>query len=159
MSFRIGYGYDSHRFIAGDFIYIGGIKIPFNKGIKAHSDGDVLLHAIADALLGAAALGDLGQHFSDSDSQYKGVASEEFLKKILILLTKKNFSIVNIDATVVTEAPKLSEHKLEMQMNIARLLNIDENCVNVKAKTNEKMGWIGRGEGLAATAVVLIQKV
>jgi 2-C-methyl-D-erythritol 2,4-cyclodiphosphate synthase len=157
-NFRIGYGYDSHRFKDGEFIFIGGVKIPFDKGITAHSDGDVLLHAIGDALLGAAALGDLGQHFPDNDPKYRGISSQALLKEIDALLKKSGFDIVNIDATVVTELPKLASYILPMRTCLANLFNLSIDCINIKAKTNEKMGWIGRGEGLAAQAIALLSK-
>jgi 2-C-methyl-D-erythritol 2,4-cyclodiphosphate synthase len=153
---RIGFGYDAHRFIDGDYVTIGGVKIPYKKGIQAHSDGDVLLHAIGDALLGAAALGDLGQHFPDTDPRFKSVASSSLIEHIMSLLQEKNYTVVNIDATVITEAPRLSKYIDPMRQTIAQLLHIPIDDVNVKATTNEKMGWIGRGEGLAAQAVVLI---
>lgn len=155
---RIGFGYDSHAFIEGNFIFLGGEKIDFQKGLRAHSDGDVLLHAIADALLGAAALGDLGQHFPDHDPAYKNIASLKILEKIRDMLSSQDFLIQNIDTTVITESPKLSPYIDAMRKNIATTLNLDISQVSVKAKTNEKMGWIGKGEGLAACAVVLLQQ-
>lgn len=154
---RVGFGYDSHAFIEGNYIFIGGLKIDFHKGIRAHSDGDVLLHAIADALLGAAALGDIGQHFPDTDPAYKNISSSKILEKIKQMLMQAKFLINNIDSTVITESPKLSPHVDAIRKNIATLLNINMDQVSVKAKTNEKMGWIGRGEGLAAHAVVSLQ--
>lgn len=153
---RIGQGYDSHRFIPGTHIFLGGVRIPFDKGIQSHSDGDVLLHAISDALLGATALGDLGQRFPDSDPQYKGISSENLLKQIFHLIREKHFEILNLDATVIAEKPKLSEYILNIRSNIAALLELPIDCVSIKAKTNEKMGWIGRGEGIAVHAVVLL---
>lgn len=154
---RIGYGYDSHVFIEGDHVPIGGVKIPFHHGVKAHSDGDVLLHAIGDAMLGAAGLGDLGKHFPDTDESIANISSLILLKQIRIKLEEKNFFVINVDSTVITEAPKLGKYIDEMNDNIADVLLIPTASVNVKATTNEKMGWIGRGNGLAAHAVVLIQ--
>lgn len=153
---RIGHGYDSHRFIAGDHVVIGGVTIPFEKGIKAHSDGDVLLHAIGDALLGALALGDLGKHFPDTDPNFTAVSSSELIASIMKMIAAKGYHVINIDSTVITETPKLSKHIHAMQKNIASLLAVNIEAIGVKATTNEKMGWIGRGEGLAAMAVVLL---
>lgn len=153
---RVGYGYDSHRFIEGDYVMIGGVKIPHTKGIKAHSDGDVLLHAIGDALLGAAALGDLGRHFPDTDEAFRGVSSSELLEKIMQRLNEKNYKVGNVDATVIAEKPKLLKHIDVMRECVAKILSISVDNVNVKATTNEKMGWLGREEGIAAHAVVLI---
>ena len=154
--FRVGHGYDCHTFTDGNCVTIGGCKIPFTKGIKAHSDGDVLFHAIGDALLGAAALGDLGQHFPDNDPQFKAIPSSELLIKIIGMLNEYHFNVNNIDATVIVEAPKLAEFIPAMRNHIAEILNVDPSYVSVKATTNEKMGWIGRGEGIAAHAVVML---
>ncbi len=153
---RIGCGYDSHRFIEGDHVMIGGVKISYTKGIKAHSDGDVLLHAIGDALLGAAALGDLGRHFPDTDDAFRDISSSELIQQIMQRVSEKNYKVGNVDATVIAEKPKLLKHIEKMREHIATLLNIPIDNVNVKATTNEKMGWVGREEGLAAQAVVLL---
>lgn len=153
---RIGYGYDSHTFIEGSFLVLGGVKIPYDKAVKAHSDGDVLLHAVGDSLLGAAALGDLGQHFPDTDEKFRAISSTEILKKIVQLLWQHSLKVNNVDATVITEAPKLAVHINAMRKNIAEILQLDSARVSVKATTNEKMGWIGRGEGLAVHAVVTV---
>jgi 2-C-methyl-D-erythritol 2,4-cyclodiphosphate synthase len=153
---RVGFGYDSHAFIEGDHVFLGGVKIDFNKAVRAHSDGDVLLHAIADALLGAAALGDLGRHFPDTDPANQNISSSKIVEKIQEMLSQKNFSINNIDATVITELPKLWPYMETIQKNIASLLKLSIDQVSIKAKTNEKMGWIGKGEGLAACAVVAL---
>lgn len=153
---RIGCGYDSHRFIEGDHVMIGGVKISHTKGIKAHSDGDVLLHAIGDALLGAAALGDLGRHFPDTDDTFRDISSSKLIQKIMQRISEKNYKVGNVDATVIAENPKLLKHIEKMREHIATLLNIPISNVNIKATTNEKMGWIGREEGLAAQAVVLL---
>ena len=153
---RIGYGYDSHRFIEGDHLMVGGVKIPHTKSVKAHSDGDVLLHAIGDALLGAAALGDLGRHFPDTDDAFRNISSSVLLEKIIQSVAEKNYKVGNVDATVITEKPKLSNYIDAIRAHIANVLTISIDNVNVKATTNEKMGWIGREEGIAAQAVVLL---
>lgn len=153
---RIGTGYDTHRFAEGNFVMIGGVKIPHTQGVLAHSDGDVLLHAITDALLGAAALGDIGRHFPDTDPAFASMDSSAFVKEAIRLLQEKNYRVVNIDSTIITEAPRLSSHIDKMRDHISTLLGVSTDAVNVKATTNEKMGWIGRGEGLAAQVVVLI---
>lgn len=156
---RVGFGYDTHRFTAGDHIVIGGEKILFSQGIDAHSDGDVLLHAICDALLGAAGLGDIGKHFPDTGPEFKDIESSLLVKKIVGELEKKNYTTGNVDSTVVLERPKLAEHISAMENNISKLLKISIDHVNVKATTHEGMGFIGRGEGIAAFAVAtLLQK-
>lgn len=153
---RIGYGYDCHRFKEGDFIMLGGVKIPHTKTVVAHSDGDVVLHALADALLGAAALGDIGQHFPDTDERFKNIESSELIKEIMKKLFQKSYTVNNIDVTVIAERPKLGPHILMLREHIASLLETSIDSVSVKAKTNEKMGWLGREEGIAAQAVVTI---
>jgi len=158
MMIRIGHGYDCHRFIDGDRLILGGVDIPFHKKLKAHSDGDVVLHAVIDALLGAAGLGDIGKYFPDTDPQYEDVSSMVLLSATHQMLKKKKFDIVNVDITIIAEEPKLAAHKLAMQVNIAHSLQIDINHVNVKAKTNEGMDDIGHGKGIAAHAVVLIKE-
>ena len=156
---RVGFGYDTHRFTAGDHIVIGGEKILFSQGIDAHSDGDVLLHAICDALLGAAGLGDIGKHFPDTGPEFKDIESSLLVKKIVGELEKKNYTTGNVDSTVVLERPKLAEHISAMENNISKLLKISIDHVNVKATTHEGIGFIGRGEGIAAFAVAtLLQK-
>ncbi len=152
---RIGQGYDSHQFTDGNCVPIGAVKIPYKKGIKSHSDGDVLLHAVGDALLGAATLGDLGRHFPDTDAAFSAIASSELIKNIMKLLQEKKYQVVNVDSTVIAQAPRLSQYIDEMRHNIAELLLVTVDQVSVKATTNEKMGWIGREEGIAAQAVVL----
>jgi len=156
---RIGFGYDSHRFGDGDGLPIGGVKVPHTHGVIAHSDGDVLLHAISDALLGAAALGDIGHHFPDTDASFLHIDSKELLAQIVILLNQSHWKIENIDATVIAEAPRLAPYIESMRANIGDCLDIPMTRVSVKATTNEKMGWIGKGEGLAAHAVVLLSAV
>ncbi|MGY8844378.1 MAG: 2-C-methyl-D-erythritol 2,4-cyclodiphosphate synthase [Gammaproteobacteria bacterium] len=154
---RIGHGYDVHRFESGDHVFLGGVKIPFTKGLLAHSDGDVLLHAICDALLGAAGLGDIGRLFPDTESNYKGVSSRVLLKEVGALLEKKGFRVVNIDATVLAEAPRVTPYADQMCGNIASDLNIVSTAVNVKGTTTEKMGFLGRGDGIASEAVCLLE--
>lgn len=153
---RIGHGFDVHRLVAGRKCIIGGVEIPYEKGLDGHSDADVLLHAICDALLGAAALGDIGQHFPPSDMRYNGVDSRELLRHVATLLKEKNYTVQNIDATVICEAPKLSPHTATMCANIAVDCGVDIGRINVKATTTEKLGFTGRGEGIAAEAVCLI---
>lgn len=156
MSVRIGFGYDSHRFKNGDYIVVGGEKISFDKGLDAHSDGDVLLHALCDALLGAAAIGDIGKHFPDSDLKFKDIASNELVKMVVLELEKKHYVVGNVDSTIILEKPKLAEYIPAMQRNLSELLKIPNEDVNIKATTNEGMGFIGRGEGIAAYATVIL---
>jgi len=159
MNLRIGFGYDTHRFTNGDHIVIGGEKILFNQGIDAHSDGDVLLHAICDALLGAAGLGDIGKHFPDTEAEFKDIKSTLLLESVVREIEKKNYVVGNVDSTVVLERPKLAEHIPVMQENIYKLLKISSDNVSIKATTNEGMNFIGGGEGVAAFVVVtLIQQ-
>jgi len=153
---RIGQGYDVHAFTEGRPLILGGVTIPYEKGLAGHSDADVLLHALCDALLGAAALGDIGKHFPDTDPAYAGADSRQLLRDVMALLIDKNFSVVNIDCTVIAQAPKLASHIAQMCQHIASDCSIDINCVNVKATTTEKLGFTGRGEGIAAMAVVLL---
>ena len=153
---RIGYGFDVHKLIAGRKCIIGGVNIPFEKGLDGHSDADVLLHAICDALLGAAALGDIGKHFPPSDDAYKNADSRQLLRHVVDLIHNKNYQVNNIDATVICEAPKLSPYTAQMCANIAVDCKIDISQVNVKATTTEKLGFTGRGEGIAAEAVCTI---
>jgi 2-C-methyl-D-erythritol 2,4-cyclodiphosphate synthase len=153
---RIGHGFDVHKLVVGRKCIIGGVEIAHEKGLDGHSDADVLLHAICDALLGAAALGDIGKHFPPSDDAYKNADSRKLLRHVVDLITQKNFTVNNIDATVICEAPKLSPHTAQMCANIAADCNIDISQVNVKATTTEKLGFTGRGEGIAAEAVCTI---
>jgi 2-C-methyl-D-erythritol 2,4-cyclodiphosphate synthase len=150
---RIGHGFDVHALVAGRRCIIGGVDVPHNKGLDGHSDADVLLHAICDALLGAAALGDIGKHFPPSDDSYKGIDSRQLLRHVAALLKAKNYAVNNIDATVICEAPKLSSHTTQMVANIAADCQIEISQVNIKATTTEKLGFTGRGEGIAAEAV------
>jgi 2-C-methyl-D-erythritol 2,4-cyclodiphosphate synthase len=154
---RIGQGYDAHRFKEGDHIVIGGVTIPFEKGMAAHSDGDVALHALCDALLGAAALGDIGKHFPDSDAKFKGIDSRILVRDVSAKLAGFGFAIVNVDLTIIAQAPKLAPHIPKMRENIAGDLAVPVDCVNVKATTTEGMGFEGRGEGISAMAVALIR--
>ena len=154
---RIGHGFDVHALVAGRKCIIGGVDIPHDKGLDGHSDADVLLHAICDALLGAAALGDIGKHFPPSDMRYKGIDSRQLLRHVVMLLKDKGFVVGNIDATVICEAPKLSPHTAEMCANIASDCEVALSQINVKATTTEKLGFTGRGEGIAAEAVCIIK--
>jgi 2-C-methyl-D-erythritol 2,4-cyclodiphosphate synthase len=156
---RVGHGYDVHRFGDGDFITIGGVRIAHDKALIAHSDGDVLLHALCDALLGAAAQGDIGQHFPDSDEQYKNINSRELLQQVNDLLKSKDFIVNNIDATIVAQSPRMSPHIQQMRNNIAQDLSLDSTRINIKATTTEQLGFTGRSEGIAAHVVVLIEQV
>jgi len=153
---RIGHGYDVHRFGAGDFITLGGVRIPHRLGLLAHSDGDVLLHALCDALLGAAALGDIGRHFPDSDPQFKGADSRALLRHVVGLLQGKGWRVGNVDTTIVAQAPKMAPHIESMRANIAADLQVGSDQVNVKATTTEKLGFAGREEGIAVHAVALL---
>ena len=155
---RIGHGYDVHRFQRGSFITLGGVQIAHNKSFVAHSDGDVLLHALADALLGAAALGDIGQHFPDTDPAYKGADSRQLLRKVVDLLRQAGWSVSNVDSTILAQAPKMAPHILAMRENIAADLNVTVGQVNVKATTTEGLGFVGHEEGIAAHAVVMLVK-
>ena len=154
---RIGFGYDVHALTVGRKLILGGVDIPHEKGLLGHSDADVLLHAIMDALLGAAALGDIGKHFPPSDPKYAGADSLELLKQVNELIAEKGYSVSNIDSTVIAERPKLLPYILTMRENIAKTLNVSVDCVSVKATTEEKLGFTGSGEGIASHAVALIE--
>jgi 2-C-methyl-D-erythritol 2,4-cyclodiphosphate synthase len=156
---RIGHGYDVHRFAEGRKLILGGVEILYDKGLLGHSDADVLLHAIADSLLGAAALGDIGKLFPDSDEKYKGADSLVLLAEVARHLREAGYRVVNVDSTVIAQAPKLAPHIAAMRENIARALSVDIGCVSVKATTEEGLGFSGRKEGIAAHAVCLIDKV
>jgi 2-C-methyl-D-erythritol 2,4-cyclodiphosphate synthase len=156
MNMRIGQGYDVHQLVAGRKLVIGGVEIPHEKGLLGHSDADVLLHAICDALLGAAALGDIGRHFSDADARYKNIDSRILLRESLHLVREQGYRVGNVDATIIAQAPKMAPHILQMVENIAADLRVEKSAVNVKATTTEKLGLTGRGEGIAAQAVVLL---
>ena len=154
---RIGHGFDAHRFGEGDSVTIGGIAIPHSHGLIAHSDGDVLIHAICDAILGAIALGDIGKHFPDNDPAFKNIDSAELLKSVMQSANNKGYVVGNLDCTVIAQAPRLGAHIPAMQTKLSGLLNAEVDAVNVKATTTEKMGYTGRGEGISAHAVVLMQ--
>jgi len=153
---RIGSGFDVHQLVAGRKLIIGGVEIAYEKGLLGHSDADVLLHAICDALLGAAALGDIGRHFADTDTKYKNIDSRILLREVARLVANAGFRIGNVDATIIAQAPKMAPHIEKMVENIASDLGIAINAVNVKATTTEKLGYTGRGEGIAAEAVALL---
>jgi len=155
---KVGFGYDSHRLVEGRRLVIGGVEIPFEKGLLGHSDADVLLHAISDALLGAIGEGDLGRHFPDTDPAYRDMSSLLILQKINDMAERKGLVVGNLDSTVVLEKPRLAEFVPLMVARIASVLGVEQGRVNVKAKTNEKMGFIGRGEGIAAFAVVTVKE-
>ncbi|ABI69649.1 2-C-methyl-D-erythritol 2,4-cyclodiphosphate synthase [Syntrophomonas wolfei] len=155
---RVGYGYDVHRLQEGRRLVLGGVEIPHMQGLLGHSDADVLLHAICDALLGAAALGDIGQHFPDSDSQYKDINSLLLLKEVAGILQRAGWRVINVDSTVVAQEPRLAPHIKQMRQNIARVLAIESEQVSVKATTTEGLGFAGRQQGISAHAVVLIEQ-
>lgn len=157
--FRIGQGYDCHALVAGRALIIGGVTIPHATGLAGHSDADVLLHAITDALLGAAGLGDIGRHFPDTEAQFAGADSLALLREIVLRVRRSGFSVGNLDATIIAQAPKMAPHIPQMIANIAEATGLHIGRVNVKAKTNEKLGWLGREEGIAAQAVALIYHI
>ena len=156
---RIGQGFDVHALTAGRKLIIGGVTIPYERGLLGHSDADVLLHAICDALIGAVGLGDIGTHFPDTDPRYKGADSRVLLRDVMGLLREQGYHVINVDSTVIAQAPRLTPHIAGMRANIAADLGLAVDCVNVKAKTAEKLGALGRGEGISAQAVVLIDSV
>jgi 2-C-methyl-D-erythritol 2,4-cyclodiphosphate synthase len=155
---RVGQGFDVHALVSGRALIIGGVTIPYDKGLLGHSDADVLLHAITDALLGAAALGDIGRHFPDTSSDFAGADSRVLLRRTLDLVTAAGYRIVNVDATIIAQAPKMAPHIVAMVTNIASDLGIASDRVNVKAKTTERLGFTGRGEGIAAEAIALLER-
>jgi len=154
---RIGQGFDAHAFVAGRKLVIGGVEIPHHKGLEGHSDADVLLHAISDALLGAAALGDIGQHYPDTDPSYQGADSREILRATAKKVAEAGYRVVNVDATIIAQAPRMAPHVAKMTGNIAADLGVNPAAISVKAKTTERLGFVGRDEGIAAQAVVLIE--
>lgn len=158
MDLRIGHGFDVHAFAEGRRLVIGGVDIPFEKGLAGHSDADVLLHAICDALLGAAGLGDIGRHFPDSDPQYMGIDSRRLLRHVAALLRARGWRVGNLDATIIAQSPKMAPHIPAMQAHIAADLDVEPAAVNVKATTTERLGFTGRGEGIAVEAVCLIRR-
>jgi len=157
-SIRIGHGYDVHAFETGDHVILGGVKIPHHSQFKAHSDGDVLLHAICDALLGALALGDIGRHFPDTDNAYKNADSRGLLKQVIKMINQQGYELINLDTTIIAQAPKMSPYIANMQANLAADFQADLSQINVKATTTEKLGFAGREEGVAVHAVCLLQK-
>ena len=157
MSYRIGSGIDFHQLVEGRQLWLGGVEIPHHKGALGHSDADVLLHAICDAMLGALALGDIGTHFPDSDASYKGIDSKIILERTVALIRKENYSVVNMDCTLCLEAPKIKPHTQQMREVIAAIVGIGVNDISIKATTTEKMGFAGREEGLVAYATVLLK--
>jgi len=154
---RVGHGYDVHPLVAGRDLILGGVKIPHTRGLHGHSDADVLIHAICDACLGAAGLGDIGKHFPDTDAQYKNIDSRVLLRKVKEALASRGWKIANVDGTLVAQSPRLAPHLPQMIQNIAADLGVAQDCVNVKATTTEKLGFAGREEGIAAHAVVLLE--
>jgi 2-C-methyl-D-erythritol 2,4-cyclodiphosphate synthase len=154
---RVGQGYDVHRFTEGDSIILGGVSIPYEQALEAHSDGDVVLHALADALLGAAALGDIGKHFPDTDPAFKGADSRVLLRHVYHIVQEKGYDLINADITIIAQAPKMLPHTAQMCRNIAEDLDVEFDCINVKATTTEKLGFEGRKEGIAVQAIVLIE--
>ena len=156
---RIGHGYDVHRLVEGRDLILGGVKIPYEKGLLGHSDADVLLHAVSDALLGAAGLGDIGRHFPDTDPQYKGADSLELLRQVYWKISEKGYRVGNIDVTMIAQRPKLKDYIPQMQANIAAAVGTAPDRVNVKATTEEKLGFTGTGEGMACHAVCLLEEI
>jgi 2-C-methyl-D-erythritol 2,4-cyclodiphosphate synthase len=155
---RIGFGVDVHAFGPGDHVWLGGVRVPHARGVVAHSDGDVLLHALCDALLGAAGLGDIGQHFPDSDARWQGAASTGLLRHCVALVRERHWAIANADLTLLAEAPRVGPHREAIRAHVAAVLGVAPDAVNVKATTTEKLGFLGRGEGLAAHAAVLLTR-
>jgi 2-C-methyl-D-erythritol 2,4-cyclodiphosphate synthase len=153
---RVGQGFDAHALVAGRKLVIGGVEIPYEKGLAGHSDADVLVHAVCDALLGAAGLGDIGAHFPDTDQRFRDIDSRRLLREVARLLQQHGLKVVNVDATIIAQAPKLAPHIPAMRANLASDLGVASGAVSVKAKTTEKLGFVGRGEGIAAEAVALL---
>jgi 2-C-methyl-D-erythritol 2,4-cyclodiphosphate synthase len=158
MSLRIGFGTDVHQLAENRKLFIGGVEIPHHKGAVGHSDADVLLHAICDALLGALSLGDIGIHFPDTDMKYKGIDSKELLRLTYSLVSEKGYRVVNVDSSLYLEEPRIKNYRDAMKKTIASILSTEESDISIKATTNEKMGYVGRGEGLVAHAVVLLER-
>jgi 2-C-methyl-D-erythritol 2,4-cyclodiphosphate synthase len=155
---RIGHGYDAHRYISGRPLILGGVEIPYEKGLEAHSDGDAVIHAICDALLGAAGLGDIGTYYPDTDEKFENIDSRLLLRDVVKNLHERSYAIGNIDVTILAQAPKMSPHISDMKSNLATDLHVDISALNIKASTTERMGFIGRLEGIAVYAVCLIEK-
>ncbi len=158
MEYKVGIGNDIHRLVEERKLFLGGVQIPYTKGLLGHSDADVLLHAICDAILGAAGLGDIGEHFPDTDAKYKDIRSAELAREVLSLIKQKGFDIVNLDATVIAQEPKISDWKPKIENSIAQILNLDIDAVNLKATTSEGLGDIGKNKAIAAWCVVLLRR-
>ena len=156
--YRVGIGYDVHKLENGNKLILGGVLIPYHKGTVAHSDGDVVIHAICDAILGAASLGDIGHFFPDNDDQYKDINSKILLKEVFKMIEKLGYSIVNVDVSIILEEPKLKDHLNDMKFEISKCINVSKENINIKATTSEKLGFIGRGEGVACQAITLLTK-
>ncbi len=156
--FKIGIGFDAHKFCDGNFVILGGVKIPFSKGILAHSDGDVLTHALMDAIIGAMALGDIGKFFPDSDQKYKGASSLDLLREVFNIMSEKGFELVNIDTVFIGERPKIRDYIEDIKKNYSEVLALDIEDINIKGTTTEGMGFTGREEGIAAKAVCMIRR-
>jgi len=159
MSLRIGHGYDVHAFTEGDHLVLGGVTIPYDKAFEAHSDGDVLIHAVCDAILGAVGLGDIGQHFPDTDPKYAQIDSRILLRGVLQKISDLHYRVGNVDATIIAQAPKMAKHIATMKTNIAEDLAVSADQVNVKATTTERLGFSGREEGIAVHAVIIVERV
>jgi 2-C-methyl-D-erythritol 2,4-cyclodiphosphate synthase len=158
-SIRVGIGFDVHAFSDGDFLMLAGVRIAHERGVRAHSDGDVVIHALCDALLGAAGLGDIGMHFPDNDPQWRGVAGAVLLERVLSMLVARGFEPVNVDVTILAERPRIAPYREAMRRRLAELLELTPEVVNVKATTTEQLGLIGRGEGIAAQAIALVDSI
>ena len=156
---RVGMGYDVHKLTENRDLILGGVNIPWEKGLLGHSDADVLIHAVMDALLGAAALGDIGKHFSDTDPAYKGISSVKLLTHVMELLRQNHFSVGNVDAVIIAQKPKMAPHIPQMRKNLAQAMGVEENRINIKATTEEGLGFTGRGEGIASQAICLLEEV
>jgi 2-C-methyl-D-erythritol 2,4-cyclodiphosphate synthase len=155
---KVGSGFDVHAFGPGSFVMLGGVRVAHSRGVRAHSDGDVILHALCDALLGAAGLGDIGEHFSDRDARWRGADSSEFVRQVMAMLEREALAISNVDVTLLAEEPKLAPHRAAIRARLAALLSLDPARVNVKATTTEGLGFLGRAEGIAAQATVLLRE-
>ncbi|MDD4899488.1 MAG: 2-C-methyl-D-erythritol 2,4-cyclodiphosphate synthase [Candidatus Omnitrophica bacterium] len=158
MEYKIGIGYDIHRLVKGRKLFLGGIAVPYHKGLLGHSDADVLIHALADALLGAAGLGDIGEHFPDTDKRYKGLSGKDLLAEVQAMIARKKFSVINIDLILIAEEPKILPLRKKIQQNLSRMLKIDAKAVSLKGKTQEKLGEIGQKKAIAAFAIALLAK-
>jgi 2-C-methyl-D-erythritol 2,4-cyclodiphosphate synthase len=156
--FRIGHGFDAHRFRRGRKLILGGVEIPYNRGLYGHSDADAVLHALINALLGAMAQGDIGTHFPDSDPRYKGIASGKMLADVLGIMRRRGFALINADITLLAQEPKLAPHYARMRKSVAGMCKIGVDRISIKATTTERLGWVGEGRGMAATAVVLVRR-